>query len=373
MGVDFTLASTRTFGDYADLAYVSGLSAGLSESERLDLLPLKALDRVAAGFQLPGEIGSLGIGAVHIEEAGGDHSYFMTASFNRPFFFNSHLSVSGFAELNGDENFGVGLFLSAPLGGWGHGGAGLEASKDGVTATADVAKARGEEPGSYGWRVHARQDEEFAGRAALAYRASMADMEVSAGYAEGSIIADAYIEGGLAVTPDGIFPSRRIDDAFAIVDTGAPDVRVFLENRPVGRTNKSGKLLVTGLNSYETNRISIEPDDLPLDAEVGEVERLTVPADRSGARVSFGVKTGLRTALIVIEDSLGKPIPAGTRGTVEATKEAFVVGYGGEVYLKDLSAENVITLDLKRESCNAVFNFKPGGEAQTRIEGVVCE
>jgi outer membrane usher protein FimD/PapC len=46
-----------------------------------------------------------------------------------------------------------------------------------------------------------------------------------------------------------------------------PGVHVALENRPIGRTGDSGRLFVTGLNSYVANAISVDPLDLPIDSQ----------------------------------------------------------------------------------------------------------
>jgi len=87
------------------------------------------------------------------------------------------------------------------------------------------------------------------------------------------------------LTGGGLFVSPRIDDAFAVVDTGVPGVGVSLENRPVGKTDSSGLLMVPGLRAYETNRLTIDPDDLPPGADVATLARDTAPRNRHRARV----------------------------------------------------------------------------------------
>ena len=54
-----------------------------------------------------------------------------------------------------------------------------------------------------------------------------------------------------------MFATNRIDDAFAVVDVGAADVDVQFQNRPVGKTNRAGFLIVPDLKSYEPNTVSI--------------------------------------------------------------------------------------------------------------------
>ncbi len=90
------------------------------------------------------------------------------------------------------------------------------------------------------------------------------------------------MDGAIAVAGGGVFATNRIDDAFAVVDVGAPDVDVQFQNRPVGKTDGQGRILVPGLNSYEPNTVSIDPKNLPVDADVPATKEVVVPADRSG-------------------------------------------------------------------------------------------
>ena len=68
---------------------------------------------------------------------------------------------------------------------------------------------------------------------------------------------------------------------------GFPDVRVYLDNREAGRTDSDGRLLLPGLRPYESNRVRVAVDDLPLDAEIGAAEVEAVPFERSGMTIAF--------------------------------------------------------------------------------------
>ena len=83
--------------------------------------------------------------------------------------------------------------------------------------------------------------------------------------------------------------SRRIGRAFGLVDLpGFPDVRVYLDNREAGRTDADGRLLLPGLRPYESNRVRLEVDDLPLDAEIDARPRSRrCPFERSGVTIGF--------------------------------------------------------------------------------------
>ena len=52
----------------------------------------------------------------------------------------------------------------------------------------------------------------------------------------------AQLDGSIALAGGDIFLGNRIDDAFAVVKAGAPDVDVLYENRVVTRTKASGRV-----------------------------------------------------------------------------------------------------------------------------------
>jgi outer membrane usher protein len=67
--------------------------------------------------------------------------------------------------------------------------------------------------------------------------------------------------------------ARQINDAFAVVKVGDIEgVRVYSENVEVGRTNSSGHVFVPNLRPYLGNKLSIEIDDLPLGARIGDLQ-----------------------------------------------------------------------------------------------------
>jgi outer membrane usher protein len=372
-GIDFTASTIRTFGKYADIGYAIGYDPLLTAAQLQELAPPKALDRVAAGITLPGELGGLGMSALHIEEDGGEHSYVLSANYIRSLPWNASLTITGFAQFGEEESLGIFAGASMPLGTWGSGSTGISADDRGVSVAADVVKPISEETGSFGWRAQVREGDISGEQASLAYRAEFFDAEVAAARIDDALQATVSVDGAIVMAEGGVFAARRIDDAFAIADVGAPGVEVFLENRPVGKTGKSGRLLVTGLHSYERNRLSIEPDGLPLDAEVPETIVTVVPAERSGVMARFGVKQTSDAALVIFRDATGAYLPPGAEVLIEDNPTSFVIGYDGQAYITDLKEENVATVKLAHGTCRASFGYRRDTEGQSRIDGVVCK
>jgi outer membrane usher protein len=170
----------------------------------------------------------------------------------------------------------------------------------------------------------------------------------------------AEARGAVSFVDGSVFPSNRIDDAFAIVNTnGFGGIRVQQENREAGRTNSAGQLLVPDLRSFEINRISIDPRDAPIDTDVPFSKREVRPQDRSGVVVKFPLKAN-HGALLRLMDSIGKSIPVGSTATLKSTGAAVPVGYDGEAYLLDLQPQNDVDVELPDgRHCVASFDYRP--------------
>jgi len=167
-------------------------------------------------------------------------------------------------------------------------------------------------------------------------------------------------QGALSFVDGGLFPSNEIYDSFAIVDTSPiPHVHVFQENRNVGSTNSSGRLLVPDMRAFDLNQIAIEPTDIPPEATINVAKRELRPQDRSGVVVRFPIKFS-HAALLRLVDEAGSPLPLGSTATLRATGAIVPVGYDGDAYVEDLSPHNELTVERPdRRRCTAAFDYKP--------------
>jgi outer membrane usher protein len=240
--------------------------------------------------------------------------------------------------------------------------------------TQTVSRTMGQQIGDYGWSVGRTQSENAINSAAVSYRASAAKVAARVDQRGSKTRASVTVDGALVAAGGGVFASNRINDAFAIVDAGAPGVEVQHENRPAGRTNGGGKLLLPNLRSYQENHIAIDPADLPLDAVVNTTRTVVVPADRSGIVVNFEVDVDANAALVTFSGPDGKAIAVGASGTTETGSEPFVVGYDGQTLVEDLKASNRLTLTLPDETtCVATFQYKPQRGKQVSITDAICQ
>jgi outer membrane usher protein len=166
-------------------------------------------------------------------------------------------------------------------------------------------------------------------------------------------------QGAVSFVDRGLFPSNTIFDSFAVVDTSPMEhVHVYQENRDVGSTDKTGRLLVPDMRAFDVNHLGIEPTDVPVDATLKTNKQVVRPQDRSGVVVRFPIRFS-RGALLQLVDLSGTPIPVGSTVTLKATGVSVSSGYDGEAYLEDLSLHNELTVERAGgRPCVVAFDYK---------------
>jgi outer membrane usher protein len=303
---------------------------------------------------------------MHLEGENGGHDVIVSGSLTKSFDNDLSVYASPFWETGVDKSYGAFAGLSMPLGKTLLGSANLSTAGKRVTATASLGRPLDGAPQSYGWQVTHGEGERPVTTATAAYQGDTALLQAAAwqnGHeAGGNVSAD----GALVLADGGLFLGNRIDEAFAVVDAGAEGVPVRLENRKVGTTGKSGKLLVTGLKSYQRNKISIDVDNLPVTADIPKTESFAVPMAESGMTVDFGIRPDRGSAIVVLTDGDGKVLDVGTPVTLSGSSDPFIVGFDGEVYLTGLGPSNTVEATAHTMGCSASFAFTPKpGEQQT--------
>jgi outer membrane usher protein len=110
------------------------------------------------------------------------------------------------------------------------------------------------------------------------------------------------------------------------------------------------------------NNISVEPLDLPLDTEIGQLKVRPVPAWRSGVLIDIPIRKVSAATLNLIRDDEA-PVPAGA--TVELLDddatviESFGVGHEGLLYLSGLRSQNQLRAHWPGGMCTARIPFQP--------------
>jgi outer membrane usher protein len=180
----------------------------------------------------------------------------------------------------------------------------------------------------------------------------------------------AQATGGLAVTSAGIMPARRLDQSFAVVQVADyPEMTVYVENQPVGRTDSKGRVLLDSLRAYESNAVSIDPKQLPLDASLATPATTVTPAWRSGPVVRFPVvRASAATLRLVLPD--GTPVPAGAQ--VVTRSERVPVAMDGLIYLTAAAGRQVASAEWPGHRCVFAFERPERGDPQPDLGTVTC-
>jgi outer membrane usher protein len=385
-GYTFYARTQRTTTAYIDLASVPATTPSpIAGLPTIATRPARAIDQLGLSIPLSFDPSSLTLSLTRMRDALDNRYDILGMSYSRPLTANSSLFVTAFKDFNDARSYGVfGGFTIALSDGI---TASSSASKtgSGVTGGVDVVKSQSLAPGSWGWRLRDYEGSDLSRSGSVSYRSSFGRAEVGAEQQQSAVRSTAQFDGAVAFVGGSTFFTNRIDDAFAVVDAGAPNVDVFFENRPLATTGANGMVLVPYLRAYQKNWISIDPKNLAVDADVPMTKAAVVPPDRGAALVKFGVSADARSALIVLKTGSGGMVRAGsqvrfkdqaqsqTQDKNQTEAEDVVVGYDGEVYLHGLKDQNILVVEqIDGPPCEADFAYQPKPGERIIINDVVC-
>jgi len=148
-----------------------------------------------------------------------------------------------------------------------------------------------------------------------------------------------------------------------------PDMTVYVENQPIGRTDGKGRVLLDSLRAYERNAISIDPTELPLDASLATPSMTVTPAYRSGPVVRFPVVRASAATLRLLQDD-GTPVPAGA--SIITRTEQVPVALDGFVYLTAAAGRHEAHAEWPGHRCTFQFERPERGDPQPDLGNVTC-
>lgn len=180
-------------------------------------------------------------------------------------------------------------------------------------------------------------------------------------------------QGGLVFMGGRLFRSRYLQDSFALVEVpGYPGVGVGFQGSALTRTDERGQALLPRLIAYQKNSIRLDPSELPISAEIDNIEQFAVPAWRSGVRVTFPVRSGRAALLRIVLDD-GEPAPAGAPIELVGDKQEFFVARRGEAFITGLQPDNTLRIQWNGATCSFNVTLPPGAPDDiARIGPVRC-
>ena len=219
-----------------------------------------------------------------------------------------------------------------------------------------------------GYYVSTSSSEDLQAYVSYQGRAGQAGVEYSRrGESEGW---RATALGGLTLTSAGVLPARWLEQSFAVVQVADfPDLTVYVENQPVGRTDQKGRVLLDGLRPYDSNQVSLDPNELPLDASFANARVMLTPAWRSGAVVEFPIIRATAATMRLVQED-GAPVPPGAR--VHAPGGETTVALDGLVYLTDARDYNDATARWPGHRCRFSFQRPNNGDPAPDLGRITC-
>lgn len=331
----------------------------------------------AAGGALWGDM-SGGFNYVSQTRWDGDNLTTAGISLNMPLWQRASLSVSLNKRLDGDRSWLAGINVNMTL----DGGTQIAARTDtasGTRSTGSISASRNPAAGlGLGWRTEVSSIESQRARAGLQYNTNFAELALDvASDAQGKVATRAGARGSLGMMADLPFASRSIGQgSFAVVEVpGIAGVPIKRSHQVVAETDRRGLAFLPGLLPWQKNQLEIDPTDLPLDVEIGDVVQYVTPYAGSGAFVKFAVRR-TRQALLVLHQPDGQPVPVGTKVQLLPAERTFWAGRRGEVWLTDLDTEQQrLRVSWLEGSC--VLNFQlpvtvTDGNSTAKIGPLAC-
>ncbi|VFS61278.1 F1 capsule-anchoring protein precursor [Kluyvera cryocrescens] len=251
----------------------------------------------------------------------------------------------------------------------------VQRSNDEMIYTLNASKSQPSD-GGWGWNMAlSRQDSQQNGQGELGYLGRYG--KVYGGYSRQQNNQSAYAgaDGSLVMMGGSVFAAQTINNGFAVVSTdGIPDVPIILQNNPIGTSDGKGMLLVTNLNSYQNNEISINPLDLPANMRIDPVNAVAIPADRSGTLVNFTVKP-VRSALIILKNVHGDVIPEGSSAVLNGSHGA--TRHGRLLTAWCISTlwtdHNSLRVSTSAGACSVQFDYPKAARDIPQIGPLTCQ
>jgi outer membrane usher protein len=246
-------------------------------------------------------------------------------------------------------------------------GAAGSAPQDEAQIVGSFAQSGGPGPG-VDYRIGAGSDGTYDARWQRRFDAM--ELELQASRDGSSDLLGVRLDGAVTLLGGELRPSRSVGAGFALVETaGLEGVPIRVENQVVARSDAAGRVLLTDLRAYETNRIAIDPADLPLDVSIEAPELLVVPRRRSGVVATLGVRR-IRPGTFMLLREDRTPVPAGA--WVDFNGERFQVALDGFVYVTNFDHGLAATASWTDGRCQFRIEPPPAHDPQPDMGVLIC-
>jgi outer membrane usher protein len=325
-----------------------------------DFIPPNRLQIAGSYTYYSDKLGSFGLGFAKIQPV--DDTDITTVSLNYSLTFMQGASVNFTASraIVGTTGNSIGVTFTMPL----DNSRTITASATTRDGKSDAYAAFSRTPGidgALGWRALAgTQDQKAHGEAGLYYMGNQATLSGDFSVDQDRTAVRLGASGGVVAAAGTVFATRRLDQSFAIAEIdGYPNIGVGLGSTVLAHTNANGMAIIPNIWPYQNNSVRLNPQDLPISAELDSIEQMAVPAWRGGVLVKFPVRGGRGALLRIVFDD-GQPAPPGATVRLAGDKEVFYVARRGEAFVTGMNdKDNKITLEWQGQHCDIDVSLPP--------------
>ena len=168
------------------------------------------------------------------------------------------------------------------------------------------------------------------------------------------------ISGGVVASKYGVLLSQPLQgtNALVVVDN-AKGVQV--QNSMSAITNSAGVALVSGLQPYRTNTITLNNGTIPEDIEIeSTIINNIIPTKGALILANFTTEAGYKL-LLNVKNEAGEDLPFGAQASIDQGKPAIVSNFGQLYMLSHQKHGNIQvqwTRDSRKESCEISFDLE---------------
>ncbi|OON41967.1 fimbrial assembly protein [Izhakiella australiensis] len=317
--------------------------------------------------------GSLGAAYIDITSSSGERTSLWNMSWSISLWESSSLYVSASHDQQQDSWSGA-ISLVIPFSAQGNASISMERDRqNGYTQRLSLSHAMPSD-GGLAWDASwARQSSNSDYRqAGLNWRNN--NVELAGGYYGDDRYSTTWgdMMGSLVFMDGHLFSANQVNDAFVLVKTGYPNIKVSYENQLMGQTDERGYLLVPRVSAWYPAKYDIDTLDLPATMSIPNVEQRFSVRRQSGYLLNFPIES-LRAANIILQDSQGDPLPVSSVVS-GSDRQSGVVGWDGITWLEGLQTENplrVVTPDGR--SCEVTVKITDAASSTLNTYGpFVC-
>lgn len=214
---------------------------------------------------------------------------------------------------------------------------------------------------------HGNQGQGYGGNASMSYRSSKGTVIGGWSYDNDRQRLNYGIQGAMVLHPYGLTLAQSLGDASILVR--APNTEGLGVNRGTAiYTDWRGYSIVPYASAFQRNRVAINSQTLPPDAEIQDPVQEVIPTEGAMVVANFSPRLGQRMLLTLTH--AGKAVPFGAVVTSDDGQFSTLVGQNGQVYLSGTQANQTWQVKWGKsanQSCRIVLSTDLFSNNATRL------